>query len=53
MVEDGQVLVRLKAEKLTDLYVEWYHKTRQGVDWRWVMKMETTSLTVLSTWPVI
>ena len=50
MVEDGQVLAKLKAEKLTDLYVEWYHKTRQGVDWRWVMKMETPCLQNLSKW---
>ena len=49
MIEDGQALAKLKAAKLTKLYIEWYSKTRQGVDWRWVMKMETPSLQTLST----
>ena len=49
MIEDGQALTKLKAHELIELYIEWYDKTRQGVDWRWVMKMEAPSLQTLST----
>ena len=41
------MLTKLKARNLTDVYIEWYDEIRQGVDWRWVMKMETPSLQVL------
>ena len=52
-MENGQTLAKLKAEGLNDLYIEWYDETRQGVDWRWVMKLETPSLKVLGIFELI